>query len=317
MTKEIRNSHKITNKYLLEELSKKIIGHNYAKKVLINMVNKIKIRALQQAERVPFEDRINPGNCLLIGDSGTGKTYLVDTLAELLDLPILKIDANKLSPSGASEGITSEDLKSMIKQTATKFEKRSFSLEFRALDHMIVFVDEIDKLAIKINSGGDWYKGVQASFLKIFENGDEGLKNITYIFAGAFAGIDKYENKNKSGLGFLTQKLDVLAEKDLTQSIIDYGLIPELVGRMNHIVLLDKLEEKDYREIFRKKIIPYVGKSMKSFGVPNFKLPKRDEDAIINKAISSGLGVRYLKLAINHLLVDYEFNPTSYRKNIL
>ena len=310
--KSLKKTYKDFNKMLFDGLSEHVIGHDYAKKVLINTVNKSRLRAVQKKEGVPKEEWIGLNNCLLIGDSGTGKTYLVESLLKIVDIPLVKIDATMLSPTGAGGGIKNTDLEEKILKTARDFDNRYYS-NISAIDSVIVFVDEVDKLAQHLSS--DWNEHVQANFLKTFENGND-IANVTYIFAGAFTGLEKYESsKPRKSYGFVHHDgHEIEEEGDLADKIVKYGLIPELVGRMSHIVLLDQLKAEQYRSILRTKLIPKAKKHMEIFGIENFKLPKDREDEIVERSVKSGLGVRALQSAVDRLLVEYEFNPTSYGK---
>lgn len=308
----LREDYKDINSMLFKGLSDYVIGHDYAKKVLINTINKSRLRALQKQEGVPETSRIGQNNCLLIGESGTGKTHLVKSLSKLMDFPLVTVDATDLIPTASTGGISSEDLCKRIVRASIDFDLR-FTSSTGSKDSVIVFVDEIDKLADKLSS--DWNEHTQANFLKLFENTREGVENVTYIFAGAFRGLEKYETKRKGSMGFMQSKHDIADESNLTQKIISYGLIPELVGRMNHIVLLDRLEEKHFKRILKDKILPRAKEQMKVFGIENFKITKKQEEEIIQTAVNSRLGVRGMQSAIDTLLVEYEFNPTLYRKN--
>ncbi len=316
------------NRQILAELSKKVIGHENAKKVLVNLVNRSKDRYYQKWALLLEEELTPLSNCLLIGDSGTGKTFLVETLAEVMNFPLLKIDATELNPTGASGGIKKKDvvnkIVNMVKQLMVdeqdakdadpSYRSEYFSFD-GALDQVVVFVDEVDKLAQRLSS--DWNEHVQANFLTLFENKGE-LSGITFIFAGAFTGLDKHGKNTKGHIGFSTPEVDKApGAGDLAQKVIKFGLIPELVGRMHNICLLDELKEQDYRTILLETILPRVQKSLKFLDIPKFTLSKSQIKTLVDDAMKSGLGIRALETGVNKILVDIEFDPDAYRQKLL
>lgn len=305
-----------TNQAVLAELDKLVYGHKQAKIALINLVNRSKTRYHQIWHTSPptkEEDRVSNINCLLIGESGTGKTHLVQSLAKICEFPLVIIDANQLAPTNASGGISSEQLVSRIKKAAMKKleenpQHQYFSQE-GVMDQTIVFIDEIDKLANSFDSSGSWNKHVQANFLALFEN-NSALKNVSFIFAGAFAKMKKFidPKSNKASIGFLSSIDKSSNDFDIESEIIKYGLIPELVGRIHNIVVLDKLEEVDYRRILHKILLPNIKKELKAFNVNNFKLTKSQTNDIITKARNSDMGVRILRKELLKLVQDIEFD---------
>lgn len=308
----------LSNKDIFNELSKKVIGHDHAKKVLINIINRSKLRYYQRwgdPTGMPHEDEIlQLSNCLLIGDSGTGKTYLVETLSKIMEFPYLKIDATELNPTGASEGIKKKDLIRKITRKAEEMmelnPRKYFSLD-GTLDQTVVFIDEIDKLAGEFSTG-KWNAHVQSNFLTLFENKDEGLEGVTFIFAGAFTGLDKYnEIQYRKRVGFHSDHSEEektgKSSGELAQEITSFGLLPEIVGRLQHIVLLDQLTEDTYKTILLDTLMPKVINDLRIFGVKNFKLSQEKQDELINSAMDSGLGVRHLQTELSRLLVDIEF----------
>lgn len=302
------------NKDTFDAISEKVVGHNHAKKVLINLVNRSKLRYYQKWGLLESEndELVSLSNCLLIGDSGTGKTFLVETLAEIMQFPLVKIDATELNPTGASGGLKKKDVIKKIEEKVKDLlieEPHTYWSYEGTLDQVVVFVDEIDKLGDKLSS--DWNAHVQANFLTLFENKGE-LSGITFIFAGAFASIEKGDS-TKGQLGFHHHKAPTKKHGDLTQEIIKSGLIPELVGRMHHVVPLDQLKAEDYRKILLEQIIPKAKRQLEFFGISDFTLNEDTTETLIQDALDSGLGVRALQTGVNKLLVDIEFDPDSYQ----
>ncbi len=320
------NAH--NNKEVLAKLSERVVGHDHAKKVLINLVNRSKDRYYQKWALLEEEDLTPLSNCLLIGDSGTGKTFLVESLSAVMNFPLIKIDATELNPTGASGGIKKKDLVNKVVNHVKEImkdeqERRDDDPSYRGeyfsfdgcLDQVVVFVDEVDKLGQQLSS--DWNAHVQANFLTLFENKGE-LANITFIFAGAFTGMDKHGKSAKQQIGFNhTEEVHEIGAGDLSQKVIKFGLIPELVGRMHNICLLDELKEEEYTKILLQNILPRVQKSLKFLDIPKFSLSKVQVKKLVKDAMKSGLGVRALETGVNKILVDIEFDPDAYRQKLL
>lgn len=310
------------NYTILDELDKLVHGHQQAKIALINLVNRSKLRFKQKyLQALPKSEWINPINMLLVGDSGTGKTHLVQSLAKVCNFPLVIVDANQLAPVSAS-GITQRKLATMIIDNANSLieahKDKYFSVE-GTVSQTVVFVDEIDKLAKSFDGSGNWNRHVQASFLTIFEDmsNDDELSDLSFVFAGAFSDMKKrHADDTKTTIGFhgkhhqsnnsQTKDFDIEAE------VIKYGLLPELIGRISNIVVLDKLEEKDYIAILDNLIIPKAAKDLKHFGIHRFTVPEDKKKEIVEKAIESSMGVRVLHKEIlketQSLEFDYEWD---------
>lgn len=318
-----------SNHELLEEFDKKVEGHTEAKKALINLVNRSKIRYKQKfIDRVHKDFLIDTANCLLIGSSGSGKTFLVETLRDLVDFPLIKVDATKFNPSGAGDGgIKSADLAKQIKKNAAELVNSGrgiYNTIEGTIAQTVVFCDEIDKLSTKWESSGNWNKHVQANFLTLFEDTDE-FSGVSFIFAGAFTGIDdvtlddKKDDKS-SNIGFNAKLPKVVKEEDkaeecLDEKIIKMGLIPELVGRISTIVKLDKFSKETYREILIKRLLPKKEQELMFFNCAHIDLTEDQIAKIIDKAMNSGQGVRFLKreldVYVKNLEFDYELFPNK------
>lgn len=302
-----------SNETILKELDKVVYGHKAAKMALITLVNRSKMRYHQiwHAETpVAHDDLVKNVNCLLIGNSGTGKTHLVQSLAKICDFPLVCIDANQLAPTNASDGFSVDRLIKTLKKEASRLVEEKPEIYFSkdgALDQMVVFIDEVDKLAKAFDSSGSWNQHVQAGFLSLFENTTE-LANLSFVFAGAFDKMTLSKESDKRSIGFKTEIHEVDNEFDLEQEVIKYGLLPELVGRIHNIVPLDKLEKDDYKKILRTLILPNMRKELKHFNCPNFTLSVKEEEGIINKAVKSKMGVRVLRKEVLKLAQEIEFD---------
>lgn len=300
-----------SNQTILHELDKLVYGHREAKITLINLINRSKLRYYQKfVEGRPDSELINNMNCLLIGDSGTGKTHLVQSLAKVCQFPLVCLDANQLAPTSAN-GTSASDIIRLIKRNAMEElnNTKNYHSQDGAIEQTVVFIDEIDKLAKAFDSSGKWNKHVQANFLTLFENNNE-LEGVSFVFAGAFSDLEyRPEDSNKKSIGFHTGDINnAPTEIDLEQEIVKYGLLPELIGRIHNIIVLDKLEYADYENILTKRIIPIIQKELYEFNVTNFKLSSKEKDNIINKALKSKMGVRVLRKEVLQLSKELEFD---------
>lgn len=302
-----------SNTELLEAFNELVVGHISAKKTLINLINRSKIRHYQKWIAHEHSDfLINPGKCMLMGASGTGKTHLVETLQHLVEFPLLKLDATRLTITSAGDGIKSADIYNMIYDNAKHYEevkrKKGYTNSIEGLiDQTVVFIDEIDKLAWGTNGEKDsWNKRTQANFLQVFEDHDE-LAGVSFIFAGAFSNLEKRNSKSNS-IGFHAQIEDMADDEIIDELVVKYGLIPELVGRLTSIVELDVLTEDHYRNVLLDILIPRKLEELIYFNCVDFELNNDQIDMLVKKAMKSGQGIRFLKRELDKLLLDIEFN---------
>ncbi len=299
-----------SNAELLEEYNQYVYGHIQAKKTLIALINRSKIRHNQKYNLgVRHEDLIEPSKCLLIGASGTGKTFLVETLQRLVDFPLLILDATQLSPAGSSDGVTLKKVRAAVSSTAEDWVKagaeKGYTRSFDgAIDQMVVFIDEIDKLANAFESSGNWNKHVQSNFLTLFDHHGEAA-GLSFIFAGAFVGLTDKQASKKIGFNHshYIDKSDILDER-----VVKYGIIPELVGRLTAIVELDVFKKGDYYRILIEDLIPSKQNDLLYFKNSCIELTQAQIDHIVDKAMHSGQGVRFLKRELDKICLDVEFN---------
>ncbi len=303
--------HDKPNKKILEELNDLVYGHEEAKKSLITLVNRSKLRHFQKwGELLPAEQLIKPSKCLLIGGSGTGKTHLVQSLAKIANFPLLIVDASAFNPTGASGGIKPETLKRMIAVKAKEYSEirqgTYFSIE-GIMDQMVVFVDEFDKISSHYDgSSGNWNEHVQTHFLSLFENVEE-LSGVSWIFAGAFSGIEKQHVKSRS-IGFGAVEESKPSQEITDEDVVKYGMIPEIVGRLTSICKLDKLTEQDFYNILVEKVIPKKLMELSYFKIEELDITDEKLRTIAKAAMSSSQGVRYLYREIEKHFLDVEFN---------
>lgn len=301
-----------TNKMIVAALDEYVSGHLEAKKALAVMMNRSRIRLYQRfVEEKSHEDLIAPLKILLVGASGTGKTHLVDTLKRIACIPVLKLDATNLTPSGAGGGIKAEKLPSMIIHEAEKYHDiypEKYPTLGHAIEHTIVYVDEIDKLGTQFESSGNWNRHVQSNFLTIFDNKDD-FAGVSFIFSGAFVGITKPEEKViTKTLGF-TPSVDntPVTKAILDEQLLDCGIIPELLGRINMVIKLDTFSKSEFVKIMKERIIPKKQKDLESLGIYNIDLSEEEINTIAENAVKSGQGVRYLQREAEKVFIQHEF----------
>ena len=301
-----------TNAEILEEFDKIVVGHTKAKKMLISLVNRSKIGHYHKylSQENPTDD-IESINCLLVGASGTGKTFMVRTLHKLVSFPLVTLDATRLGPVGGSEGITVKDIAKLIVENARECmvadPLQYFSLE-GTIDQTVVFIDEIDKRAKPFESSGTWNLQIQASLLSLLE-GEEGLGKVSFIFAGAFSDL-RAERGVKKSIGFHSAAVEDKKDDDITdRDVIKYGLMPELVGRLSSIVTLDEMTYEMMDKILHEMLIPERLAQLQLMGVDASSAVNAEvEDTMIEEALESGQGVRSLKRGLTTLFNEVEFN---------
>jgi len=295
----------MSNQRTLEELNKLVYGHERAKKVLITLVQRASMRYHQKwinLDKHPIETM----NCLLVGDSGTGKTHLIESLQSIVKFPFLRIDATTLTPTGNNDGVNSAKLRKMLIDKANLSISSSYGPHSvqGALDKMVVFVDEIDKLANSFDSSGNWNKHVQANFLTLIDDKHD-FSGVSWVFAGAFSSIEK--SKTEGGMGFGSEKTTArITISD--EEIIKSGLIPELVGRIGQVVCLDEFTKEDYTKLLNEVVLPKKYKDLDYCGI-TFEVLSEDEiDAMAEKTAKSGQGVRGLSRNVDNHYIEAEID---------
>jgi ATP-dependent Clp protease ATP-binding subunit ClpX len=305
---------------IIEHLNKNVIGQQQAKVALANAVftHQTKINTSEEIS-------LPSSNLLLIGPSGSGKTHLIHELSELIDVPHVVVDAQNFTGTGWNGKNTSDIFELLLQKAFGCLEKAQKG---------IVFIDEIDKLA---DSGTDSkYQHntteVQANLLKVIESSEVLLsddmvistENILFIFAGAFSGLDEIIKKrlrpiNAAKIGFTSPAiLKSAADKSTSlvgveaEDLINYGLMPEFVGRMRSVATLEALSDNDMMDVFKtpKSVLNQYKNLFSSYGS---KL-KFEDDALM-KVIEAGsenkLGVRGMESKIANLLQEHLVNINS------
>jgi ATP-dependent Clp protease ATP-binding subunit ClpX len=297
---------------IIEKLNSYVIGQHRAKEALALTVCYHSLLCKYNKTNPPF--RIKKGNLMLVGPSGSGKTYLVETLGKVLKRKVLVIDIS----SYTSAGYVGRDIDSILLEALDLCND-----DFEEVSKMIIFIDEVDKIA---DGNGDGVNGgkVQSQLLKLIEGkehsslGNESGKfrkggdlmdtrDILWVFGGAFTKLteDKKKEASKGSIGFSVGTTDTKESIALeSEDLIKYGMARELVGRIGQTIVLDELTKDDFLHILTDPVDSLVkqyevlGKLAKR----DLKLSDDDLTSIVDKAFNLKLGARALKLAVDEHL---------------
>ncbi len=307
-------------------LDEYVIGQEYAKKAIsVAVYNHYKRVATNTMDEIEIEK----SNMLMIGPTGSGKTYLVKTLARILDVPLAITDATSLTEAG----YIGDDIESVVSKLLAAADN-----DVEKAEQGIIFIDEIDKIAKKKNSSQRDVSGesVQQGMLKLLEGSEVEVpvgatsknamvplvtvntRNILFICGGAFPDLEniiKERLTKQSSIGFgadLKDKYDNdkdLLSKVTTEDLRAFGMIPEFLGRLPIVYSLKGLDEDMLVKILKEPKNAILKQYQKLLALDEVKLEFEDAalHAIARKAMKKDTGARALRAIIEEFMLDIMF----------
>ena len=323
-------------KEILARLGEYVVGQEQAKKVLsVAVYNHYKrVNSTSIGEDVELEK----SNLLLLGPTGCGKTHLARTLARILDVPFSIADATALTEAG----YVGEDVENILLQLI-----QAADFDIQRAERGIIYIDEIDKIARKGDNPSITRdvsgEGVQQALLKIIEGTvanvppQGGRKHphqdflqintagILFICGGAFEGLEKIVerrlSKDRRSMGFKAdyfekrgqQRVDELLKHTTHDDLLQYGLIPEFVGRLPMAVSLEALGKEELRRILTEPKNALVKQFQRFFSMDDVELSFADDalDACAEDAIKHKTGARGLRTVLEDVLLDVMYEIPS------
>jgi ATP-dependent Clp protease ATP-binding subunit ClpX len=311
-----------------------VIGQEQAKKTLSVAVYNHYKRLESLVDAVKDDVELQKSNVLLIGNTGTGKTLLAQTLARILNVPFAIADATSLTEAG----YVGEDVENILLRLIQNAE-----MDVKRAEKGIIYIDEIDKISRKSDTPSITRdvsgEGVQQALLKILEGTianvspqggrkhpqQEYIKidttNILFICGGAFDGLEKIieSRLSKKTLGFIkdtessedaAKNIDSILSKVEDWDLIKFGLIPEFIGRLPVVSTLNHLTLSDLVHILTEPKNALVKQYKKMFAIENVELEfeKGALEKIAEEAIKKGSGARGLRSILEDILLDAMYN---------
>lgn len=312
-------------KEIVAHLEQFVIGQESAKKILsVGVYNHYKrIGKVTKTE-------ISKSNIIIVGPTGSGKTFIVENIAKFLKVPFATVDATSLTEAG----YVGDDVDSLLVRLL-----QSADGDIKKAERGIVYIDEIDKIAARESRGRDiGGEGVQQSLLKMLEGSVVSInptgkknahgpqeqietKNILFIVGGAFSGMTDKSNhaKRTVGLSSDSQKKDEEEEKVRHKDIVKYGMIPEFVGRFPVLAELKALRIEDMVKILTEPKNSLIKQYQELLSLDGVKLEFTQEflEAVANRATEEGTGARGLRAILEPVLTDIMFDAPDDPKEVL
>lgn len=327
-----KKGRRMTPREMKHELDKYIIGQDDAKIAM-------SIAVYNHYKRMDIDSdvKINKSNILLMGPTGSGKTLLAQTIAKMLDVPFAIADCTSLTEAG----YVGDDVENVILKLI-----QAADGDVKKAEHGIIFLDEVDKIA-KANVGASLTKdpsgeGVQQALLKLIEgttanvaqsggrkNPNErctpvNTENILFICGGAFPGMEEIVNKRtatkNTSIGF-GSNVEKEKEKEIgealrlvtTEDLVQYGFIPEFIGRVPVVVSLDELDEEAMLKILTEPKDCIVNQYKEIFKYDGVELEFTPEalKEIAKETIKKKTGARGLRGILERILKEAMFNIPS------
>lgn len=347
-TSQVKTSTTLSKDLILKKpreiksfLDEYIIGQDQTKIAMSVAVYNHYKRLLQTKDK-ETDVEIEKSNIVLVGETGTGKTLVARTIAKMLNVPFSIVDATVLTQAG----YVGEDVESILSRLL-----QAADYDVSQAEKGIVFIDEIDKIARKGDNPSITRdvsgEGVQQGLLKLLEGSvvnvppkggrkhpeqkfvEVNTKNILFIAGGAFSGINRIISKrlNRQAVGFGASLADdKVDEKNLLQYIVpsdlkNFGLIPEIIGRLPVLSYMNPLDANTLRAILTEPKNSIIKQYTKLFSMDDvdFSMSENALDYVVDKAVEYNLGARGLRSLCEAILTDamYELPSSNQKKFIV